>query len=214
MSQLYHLGIEADDVPACVVLLGPGLASDRCAAAAGAATELAARREYRSWRVPTAGTDILIAATGVGGPPLAIAVEELSRAGARAMVLVDRPVDGPEEPLLVTGAIRDEGTTRHYAPSDYPAVPDPELVGRLHTALDRHVVGIVRTLDVASPGVTAPAPAVGIDLHAATLFVVAAARGVRAAAVAVSNQEDGEAAVVHAVEALTTPPSGATGGHW
>ena len=55
------------------------------------------------------------------------------------------------EVAIVTGAIRDEGTSRQYLPLEFPAVADPDVVGALRRAARsfsiHHRMGISHTKD-------------------------------------------------------------------
>lgn len=192
MSALYHVGVESSEVVSRVVLVAPGLDVEAAAAGLDDPRALGRNREYRSFRGTHDGVDVLVTSTGLGGPPLAIAVEELKRAGARMMILLDRPSlagDDPR-PVVVAGAVRSEGTTAHYAPIDFPATPDAELALGLRLRLETHRTGVLDTRDVLAPDLEAPRGVAGVDQHAAGLFVVAAATGVRAAALALASVDD------------------------
>ena len=74
--------------------------------------------------------------TGIGGPSAAIALEELVKVGARTFIRVgtcggvDVNVKGGDI-VVATGAIRAEGTSREYAPIEYPAVANWDVVNAL-----------------------------------------------------------------------------------
>lgn len=204
MAELYHLGVPTAAVPRLAVLLDPGVASGPVVRAAGAAP-LASRREYVSHLGAWDGQEVLLTTVGVGAPPLAIAVEELARAGTRSFVLLGtaafRGVTGRW--LVPHGAARRDGTSAQYAPLAYPAVPDPLLRSALAAASRGSAsYGLVETVDVMGPDAVDPGGsdhAVARDLRCAALFVVAAARGVRAAALLLDAardraKESGEAA--------------------
>mgnify|MGYP001088872969 CR=1 FL=1 len=67
--------------------------------------------------------------TGIGGPSAAIAMEELANLGVHTFVRVgtcggiDLSVQSGDV-VVATGAVRMEGTSREYAPIEWPAVPD------------------------------------------------------------------------------------------
>lgn len=188
MTALYHLGLEPEDVPAGALLIEAAIDPE---AAAGDARFLGSRREYRCW---LAG-DVLVATCGLGAPPLAIAVEELARAGARRFVLLASyvPAAGGPSVLVPAGAVRGDGTSAQYAPPEYPAVPAFALAQRLRAELgvaaERNVVATTDVLNAAQ----CPPGACGTDRSSACLFVVAAARGVQGAAVLVADQSDAAA---------------------
>lgn len=197
MAELYHLGVPTAAVPRLVVLLDPGVAHGPVVRAAGAArAPLASRREYVSHLGAWDGQEVLLTTVGVGAPPLAIAVEELARAGTRSFVLLGtaafRGVTGRW--LVPHGAARRDGTSAQYAPLAYPAVPDPLLRSALAAASGGSAsYGLVETVDVMGPDAEDPGGSGGCvarDLRCAALFVVAAARGVRAAALLLDAARD------------------------
>ena len=77
----------------------------------------------------------------MGCPSTAICVEELIACGADTFIRIGTAgtVRDPEdskryEGCIVTGAVRDEGTTLHYVPEGYPAVADRHVVDALARA--------------------------------------------------------------------------------
>ena len=74
--------------------------------------------------------------TGVGGPSASIAMEELVACGADTFIRVgtcggmDMNVQSGDL-VIATGAIRMEGTSKEYAPIEYPAVADLDMVNAL-----------------------------------------------------------------------------------
>lgn len=215
MAELYHLGVPTTAVPRLALLVDPQLGSAP-AVATVRGRPLAARREYESHLGTWAGQDILVTTIGIGAPPLAIAIEELARAGAESVVLLGAAMfDGPSTRwLLPYGATRGDGTSAQYAPLQFPAVPDPGMRAALAAASgDAASYGIVETVDVLAVEASGH-PTSGRDLRCAALFVVASVRGVRAAALladpgdAATAQAD--ASTIHdmavaACRALTAP---------
>ena len=82
------------------------------------------------------GEKVSVTSTGIGGPSASIAMEELVQAGADTFVRVgtcggmDLSVKGGDI-IVATGAIRNEGTSREYAPIEFPAVPNLDVVNAL-----------------------------------------------------------------------------------
>ena len=80
-----------------------------------------------------------VTSTGIGGPSASIALEELVRAGADTFIRmgtcggVDLDVQGGDI-VIASGAIRMEGTSREYAPIEFPAVADFQIVQALAEA--------------------------------------------------------------------------------
>ena len=77
--------------------------------------------------------------TGIGGPSAAIAMEELARCGADTFVRIGtcggiQPEVKSGDIVVATGAVRMEGTSKEYAPIEYPAVADLMVVNALVSA--------------------------------------------------------------------------------
>ncbi|MBK8480659.1 MAG: uridine phosphorylase [Proteobacteria bacterium] len=103
--------------------------------------------------------DVATVSTGMGCPSVDIIVTELIRLGARRLLRVGTA--GSLQParvkagdlVIATGAVRDEGTSVHYAPLELPAVAAWQLVQaaqRAAAALPQAAtvhVGLVHTKD-------------------------------------------------------------------
>lgn len=185
------------------------------------------RRPHEELRGPGIGVsallrlspDLGLARLPIGAPAAAIAIEELSAHGAEVFVgvgtagaLDERLAAG--DVVVCSAALRDEGTSFHYAPGPPPgvlafAMPDLELTRRLRTAVPGAVFGSSWTTD-APYRETAEEIAkyradgiVTVEMEASCLFTVAPAVGATAAAAfAVSD-------VLHGEE--WTPHFGSTG---
>lgn len=94
---------------------------------------IAQNREYCTYSGYLLGKKVSVTSTGIGCPSTAIAVEELINIGADTFIRVGtsggiQPDIKTGEVAIVTGAIRDEGTTLHYMPIEFPAVADLDVV--------------------------------------------------------------------------------------
>ncbi len=152
----YHIQLAPGEVGEYVILPGdPG----RCESIARCfdSPELIARnREYTTYTGTIEGRKVSVTSTGIGGPSAAIALEELVRCGARTFVRVGTcggiqlDVKGGDL-VIATGAVRMEGTSREYAPIEYPAVPDYTVTAALIKAAEKlgcpHHVGVVQCKD-------------------------------------------------------------------
>jgi uridine phosphorylase len=137
--------------------------------------------------------DLGLARLPIGAPAAAIAVEELAARGAEVFIGVGT-AGAIDERLAVgdlvvcSAALRDEGTSHHYAPPDPFAVPDTGLTARLRAALPGVVHGPSWTTDAPyreTSEEVAKYRAEGIvtvEMEASCLFTVASAVRVRAAA--------------------------------
>ena len=96
--------------------------------------KMADSREYVTYTGYLEGEKVSVTSTGIGGASASIAMEELVKIGADTFIRVGT-CGGMQIPVksgdlvIATGAIRMEGTSREYAPIEYPAVAD------FHTSL-------------------------------------------------------------------------------
>ena len=80
--------------------------------------------------------------TGIGGPSAVIALEELTQLGVTTFLRVGtcggiRTDVQSGDVVIATGAIRMEGTSREYAPIEYPAVSDFQVTTALVQAAQK-----------------------------------------------------------------------------
>ncbi len=156
MSAQHHIQLNPGDVGRYVLLPGdPG----RCEVIArylDGAVHVATNREYVTYTGSLDGVKVSVTSTGIGCPSAAIALEELVRCGADTFIRVGtsgaiQPGTQSGELAIVTGAIRDEGTSSHYLPMEFPAVADLEVVSALRAAAQssgvRHRLGITQSKD-------------------------------------------------------------------
>ncbi|HSV31496.1 MAG TPA: uridine phosphorylase [Atribacteraceae bacterium] len=130
----YHLGLHEEDLSGVTLALVPG-APERCvkiAAAYGTYRELAVHREFKTILAESEEGKVLVVSSGIGGPSLSIAVEELARLGIRHFIragtcgAIQEDV-GIGDLVVSEGAVRLDGTSDHYAPVSYPACADHAL---------------------------------------------------------------------------------------
>ena len=80
--------------------------------------------------------DVLVISSGMGSGSTEIILQELLSCGARRLVRVGScgsmtEAIAPGQVVIATGAVRDERTTHHYAPPEFPAVAHPAAVEAL-----------------------------------------------------------------------------------
>lgn len=136
---MHHIQLKAGDVGRYVLLPGDPGRSEKIAQYFDNPHLVASNREYVTYTGTLLGEKVSVTSTGIGGPSTAIAVEELAMIGADTFIRVGtsggmQPYQRPGTLALVTGAIRDEGTTLHYMPPEFPAVADIEVVCALREA--------------------------------------------------------------------------------
>ncbi len=141
----FHLKITEKDVGKYVILCGdPG----RCEKIAKYFDEpqfVGSNREYTIYTGYLNGVKVSVCSTGIGGPSTSIAVEELVHCGCHTFIRTGTSGGMAVEVMggdlvIGTGAIRMEGTTREYAPIEYPAVADFQVVQALVEAAGKFPV--------------------------------------------------------------------------
>lgn len=152
----YHLQIRPGDVGRYVILPGDPKRCAKIAKYFDDAKLIADSREYVTYTGYLDGEKVSVTSTGIGGPSASIAIEELVLCGADTFVRVgtcggiDLEVKGGDV-VVATGAIRMEGTSREYAPIEYPAVADLDVTNALvKSCKDLNVpyhVGVVQSKD-------------------------------------------------------------------
>ncbi len=213
----FHLHCAPGDVGGYCILPGdPG----RCKAIAAHfdnAVHVQTNREYVTYTGTLLGEKVSVVSTGIGGPSASIAMEELVALGAHTFVRVGTcggiKLDVQSGDVVVaTGAVRMEGTSREYAPIEWPAVPDYQVLTALVQAAQQlnkpWKAGVVQCKD-SFYGQHSPSrmpvsyeleqkweawKRLGVlasEMESAALFTVAAARGVRCGSVfhVIWNQE-------------------------
>lgn len=132
----YHVGVGKGDVGRYVILPGDPKRCAKIAAYFDQAELVGDSREYVTYTGYLDGVKVSVTSTGIGGPSASIAMEELTVCGADTFIRVgtcggmDLNVKSGDL-VIATGAVRMEGTTKEYAPIEYPAVADLDIVNTL-----------------------------------------------------------------------------------
>ncbi len=232
----YHLGIKEGDIGKYVILPGDPKRCAKIAAHFDDAKLIADQREYTTYTGYLDGEKVSVTSTGIGGPSAAIAMEELVKSGAETFVRIgtcggirEDVVSG--DLVIATGAVRMEGTSKEYAPIEFPAVADFSIVRALRQAAEtkgyRAHTGVVQCKDsfygehepeempvgyelLAKWDAWKKLGVLASEMESAALYVVAAHLGVRAGTVllVMANQEREalglDNPVVHDTEAAIT----------
>jgi uridine phosphorylase len=135
----HHIQCGPGDIAPAVLLPGDPARADRIGQMLDGSRLVARHREYTTYTGTWNGAPVSVTSTGIGCPSTAIAVEELVRCGAKALIRVGtsgsmQPAVGPGDLVIATAAIRDEGTSPAYMPIEFPAVGDIEIAAALAAA--------------------------------------------------------------------------------
>ena len=152
----YHIQVAEGEVGRYVILPGDPKRCEKIAAHFENPRLIADSREYVTYTGYLDGEKVSVTSTGIGGPSAAIAMEELSRVGADTFIRVGTSGGMALEVksgdvVIASGAIRMEGTSREYAPIEFPAVADVEVTQALIQAARKlgqeYHVGVVQCKD-------------------------------------------------------------------
>ena len=152
----FHLKIKSGDIGRYVILPGDPGRCEKIAALFDNPVKIASNREFTTYTGTLDGVPVSVCSTGIGGPSAAIALEELVHCGADTFIRIG--TSGGMQPdvlggdlVIATGAVRMDGTGTEYAPIEYPAVADLNVINALADAAedmgaDYHT-GVVQSKD-------------------------------------------------------------------
>ena len=222
-AKKYHIGLAKGDVGNYVLVPGDPGRTPMVAKFLDNAREVAFSREYRTFTGSLDGVPVSTISSGMGGPSVAIAVEELNELGVHTFLRVG--TGGAAQPeikmgdlVIAIGSVRSEGTPNGYVPLEYPAVASLDVVNALVKAAQKagapHHVGVIRSVDALYSDLMPdrmPRPQhlheelamwsrAGIlsnDMETSTLFVVARLRKLRAGTINLCVDELGAGEIHH-----------------
>ena len=132
----YHIQVAEGEVGRYVILPGDPKRCEKIAQYLDHPVQIADNREYITYTGTLDGIRVSVTSTGIGGPSASIAMEELYRCGADTFVRIGtcggiQPEVKSGDIVIATGAVRMEGTSREYAPLEFPAVADLAVTNAL-----------------------------------------------------------------------------------
>lgn len=222
-----HLRCSIEDGAEFAILPGDPKRVDRVKEFLENAKEIAYNREFKTVSGFYKGIKVLVTSTGIGGPSMCIALEELKNIGVKNMVRIGSCGALQKnvrlgDLVIALGAVRNEGTSDAYIERGFPAVPDIDLVRSLIKSAEGlgyiHHAGIVRSHDSfytdneekidnywSSKGVLAA------DMESSPLFVIGRLRNIKTASilnVVVEYNADLESGINDYVEGGVSAASG------
>jgi uridine phosphorylase len=218
----YHVGLAKGEVGEYVLVPGDPGRTPMIAKHLEDAHEVAFSREYRTFTGSLGGVPVSAMSTGMGGPSVAIGVEELGELGVHTFLRVGtcgaaQPEIKMGDLVIALGAVRSEGTPNGYVPTEYPAVASLDVVNALVAAAKEsgvpYHVGIIRSVDALYSDLvpdSMPRPhlrdelemwsragVLSNDMETSTLFVVARLRKLRAGTINLCVDELGAGEIHH-----------------
>ncbi|KXG44540.1 nucleoside phosphorylase [Tepidibacillus infernus] len=161
--------------------------------------DLAYNREYKSILGYYKDIPILVVSTGIGGPSTGIAIEELANIGVSTLIRIGssgalQDYINLGDLIIATGSVRDEGTSKAYIESIFPAIANHHLVAALRQVAEiqniPYHMGIIRSHDSFYTDQEdnideywSRRGLLGSDMETSTLFVLGALRGIQTASV-------------------------------
>jgi uridine phosphorylase len=162
--------------------------------------KIAEYREFVTYTGVYSGIPVTVTSTGIGGPSASIAVEELANLGAKTFIRVGTTgslqIDVDVGDIIIaSAAVRSDGASVSYIPSEYPAVADLTVISALQEAAEkvgaRFHTGIVWSYDAFYAETEekirtwSRARVLAIDSETSPIFVVSSLRGLRAGSIMV-----------------------------
>ena len=218
----YHVGLGPGDVGNYVLVPGDPFRTPLIAKHLENAHEVAFSREYRTFTGKVGDVPVSTMSTGMGGPSVAIGVEELKELGVHTLLRVGtcgalQAGIKMGDLVIAVGAVRSEGTPDGYVPKEYPAIASLDVVNALIEAAEAaHVpyhVGMMRSVDALYSDLVPdqmPRPdlrpelemwtragVLGNDMETSTLLIVSRVRGMRAGTVCLVVDEVGAGEIHH-----------------
>ncbi len=155
-SRQYHIQVAKGEVGRYVIMPGDPKRCEKIAKYFDDPVLIADNREFVTYTGTLDGVKVSVTSTGIGGPSASIAMEELYRCGADTFIRVGTCGGMQTEVksgdvVVATGAIRMEGTSKEYAPIEFPAVADLAVTNALASSAKKlgfsHHVGVVQCKD-------------------------------------------------------------------
>jgi len=155
-EKMHHINMKQGDVGRYVLLPGDPGRSEIIAQAFDTCEFVTSNREYTTYTGTVSGEKVSVMSTGIGCPSTSIGIEELRLLGADTFIRVGtsgalRTDMRIGDLAIITGAIRDEGTTIQYMPIEFPAIPDLQVTNALVQAAEKldqtYFTGITQSKD-------------------------------------------------------------------
>ena len=194
-----HILCSEEDVSPYVLMPGDPMRVLRVAQFLDKWEAIAFNREYRSIKGFYKGVPITVVSTGIGGPSMVIALEELIACGAEFFIRIgscgaSQPEIAIGDLVVSTAAVREDGASAMYVEKNYPAVADftllTSLVESCRNLQYKFHMGITRShdsfyIDDESERMkkTYKNKVLASDMETATLYTLASLRGVKAASI-------------------------------
>ncbi len=199
----FHIRCEPGDISRYVFTPGDHARARKIASQFADSRLVTDSRGYLVFSGTYEGVFMTVCATGMGGPTVAIAVEELAHLGADTFIRVGscgvlQEGMSAGDVIVSTGSVRFGGTGNAYLPPVFPAVPSFEVTRSLVDAASD--LGTPVRVGVSASGDAFYAPreyrdrdllirahVIAVEMEADTLFIIGQFRGWRTGAIFASD---------------------------
>ena len=204
----WHIICDPNDISRYVFCPGDQARARRIADQMDNATLVTDSRGYVVYSGVYKNVFMTVCGTGMGGPTVAIALEELAHMGADTFIRVGscgvfQEGQMPGDLIIASGTVRLGGTANRYLPLAFPAVPTFAVVSALVDAAQAAQTPYTVGVGIAGDAFYAPpdpqvvemikaARVVSVEMESDTLFIVGAYRGWRTGALYASDGSPGE----------------------
>lgn len=199
----FHIRCESKDISRYVLCPGDHARAEKIAALMDDAYLVTNSRGYAIFSGSYLGIFMTACGTGMGGPTVAIALEELSHMGADTFIRVGscgvfQEGQAPGDVVIASGTVRAGGTANAYLPTMFPAVPSFTVLRQLVRAAEALEIAYAVGVGIAGDAFYAPrdpsrrdllveAGLVSVEMESDTLFVMGMRRGWRTGALYASD---------------------------
>lgn len=199
----FHIKCEPEDIGRYVFCPGDQRRAKRIADSFEDVKLVSEERGIMVYTGSYKGVRMTSCGTGMGGPVVAIAIEELANMGADTFIRVGscgvfQDHQQPGDIIVATGTVRAGGTSRKYLPIEFPAVPTYSVLKTIVNTAEG--MGIPYTVGIGSAGDAFYGPiqdfsrdlmknagVMSVEMESDTLFIVGQCRGYRAGALYCSD---------------------------
>lgn len=199
----FHIKCQPDEVSRYVLCPGSQRRAARIAERFDDMAKVADDRGIVVYTGSYKGVEMTSCGTGMGGPAVAICMEELANLGADTFIRVGscgvfQDDQMPGDIIIASGTVREGGTSKAYLPLEFPAVPTYEVLETLTKAAEGlkipYTVGVgiagdafYNPRELYEPGLLKKAGLVSVEMESDTLFIVGQFRGLRTGALYASD---------------------------
>ena len=136
---MLHTGVEQEAIGRYVLIPGSVERAQLISEYFDEPRKLCHNREFLTYVGMLEGARVAVTSTGIGGPSMAITVEELHACGADTFIRVGScastsPKSKIGDVIIPCGAARMEGIGEHFLPVEFPAVPHYGIFRQMEAA--------------------------------------------------------------------------------